>query len=414
MSRLPQTLDVMIETTPALTGTAPVESIPAVEARFVSGQEPHGRAPRLASLDVLRGLTVAFMILVNNAGDGSASYAQLRHSAWNGCTLTDVVFPLFLFIMGVSMALSFQSRLARGTTRTKIAGQVLKRATTILLLGLAINALPLFHLATLRYCGVLQRIGLCYLLCALILLYARVPGVVLALVASLAGYWWLMTRVSVPGFGQPGINFGLLDPSANLASYIDRLLIPQAHRYHFSFYDPEGVLSTIPAVANTLFGVLTAVWLRRMRVPTLRSLLTLAVPALMMIVLGLIWSQSFPLNKRLWTSSYVLFTSGISVGLLCLVSWIVDVQGWLRRGLTPWLVFGMNALTAYIFSEVFGILLGFIPLQDYGTLQRFLFLLLPTWLGPAPFRSLIWSILFVGVCYVPVWWLYRRRIFLKL
>src|ERR1035441_353190 len=222
MSRLPQTLDVMIETTPALTGTAPVESIPAVEARFVSGQEPHGRAPRLASLDVLRGLTVAFMILVNNAGDGSASYAQLRHSAWNGCTVTDIVFPLFLFIMGVSMALSFHSRLARGTTRTEILGQVLKRAATIFLLGLGINALPLFHLATLRYCGVLQRIGLCYLLCALILLYARVPGVALALAASLTGYWWLMTKFPVPGFGQPGINIGLLDPSGNLASYIDR------------------------------------------------------------------------------------------------------------------------------------------------------------------------------------------------
>lgn len=396
--------------------TVPVPgALPATgEVRTASIKEPNGRPPRLVSLDVLRSLTVAFMILVNNAGDGGASYAQLRHSAWNGCTVTDIVFPLFLFIMGVSMALSFQSRKDRGTTSNQMVGHVFRRSATIVLLGLLINALPLFHLATLRYCGVLQRIGLCYLFCALILLYTRVPGVVLALVASIVGYWWLMTVVPVPGFGRPGIDIGLLDPSGNLASYIDRLLIPQTHRYHFSYYDPEGLLSTLPATASTLFGVLTALWLRRMRTPTLLGLLPLAFSAVVLIALGLLSSYSFPINKRLWTSSYVLFTSGISVGLVVLTSWVIDVKGWLRGSLTPWLVFGMNALAAYVLSEVLGILLGSISLDGYGTLQRFLFLLFPAWVGPVAFRSLIWSVLFVATCYLPVRWLYRRRIFLKL
>lgn len=370
--------------------------------------------PRLVSLDVLRGLTVAFMILVNNAGDGAVSYSQLRHSVWNGCTLTDLVFPGFLFIMGVSMALSFQGRLAKGTPPGKIALQVLKRSAVMFALGLLLNALPDFQLGTLRYLGVLQRIGVCYLICGLLLLYQRTWTSAVVTVAATAGYWLLLTRVSVPGYGLPGIDVPLLDPHGNLASYLDRLLIPQAHLYHQGFYDPEGVLSTLPSLASVLLGALSAIWIRRADVSTPRRLVSLALAAAGLIALGLIWGQSFAINKRLWTSSYVLFTAGIFMGLLALLISAIDERGWLKRGLKPWLVFGTNALTAYVLSELLSILIGNIRLGVGGTLQRSLYMLLPVWIGPGPLRSLIWSVLFVAVCFLPVWGLYRRKIFIKL
>ena len=375
---------------------------------------PQRTATRLASLDVMRGLTVAFMILVNTAGDGAVSYPQLRHSAWSGCTLTDLVFPAFLFIMGVSMALSFRGRLAKGTPPGRIALQVLKRAALMVGLGLLLNALPEFHLGTLRYMGVLQRIGICYLICGLLLLYLRNWMIVALTFATTSGYWLLMTQVAVPGFGVPGVDMPLLDPHGNLASYVDRMLIPQAHLYHQGFYDPEGILSTMPGVATVLLGALTAMWIRRIDIPAARRLISLALTALGMIGLGLIWGHSFPINKRLWTSSYVLFAAGISMLLLAILIAGIDERGWLKKGLTPWLIFGTNALTAYVFSELLAILIGNIPVAGAGTLQRYLYLCLPLWLGPAPLRSLIWSMLFVGACSLPVWYLYRRKIFIKL
>ena len=374
---------------------------------------------RWISLDVLRGMTVAFMILVNTAGDGSASYAQLRHSAWNGCTLTDLVFPLFLFIMGVSTALSFEGRLASGAPKSAIAVQAAKRAGLIVLLGLMLNALPFFHLTTLRYCGVLQRIGVCYLLASLLLLGIRVRGVAVATVVAILGYWALMSFVPVPGFGQSGAKLGMMNPEGNLASAIDRLIIPRAHLYHQSFYDPEGLLTTVPALATVLFGVLTAAWLRREGGTAGRKLTVLALCSALLVGLGLAWSPWFPLNKRLWSSSYVLLCAGVSIALLTALAWMIDESKWrrtrwLNRAITPWLVFGTNALTAYIFSEVLSIAIGNIPLRGCGNVQRFTFLLLPAWLGSTALRSLIWSLLFTGVCFLPVLWLYRRRIFLKL
>jgi predicted acyltransferase len=382
--------------------------------RALDPQAAGSAKPRLLSLDVLRGLDVAFMILVNTAGDGRVSYPQLRHSVWNGFTLTDLVFPLFLFIMGVSMALSFQSRLARGASKGEIAMQVVRRSLTIVLIGLLLNALPAFHLDTLRYCGVLQRIGICYLVAGFVLLFLRVPGAAIAAVVSIGGYWLLMTRVPVPGFGHPGINMPVLDPMGNLASYLDRLILPAAHRYHQTFYDPEGLLSTIPAIGTTLLGVLTSAWLRGKRFTQGHKLAAMAGAAAVLIAASLLWAHSFPLNKRLWTSSYVLFAGGISIGLLALFAWVLDHRQWLRPAAKPFVIFGTNALTAYIFSEVLAILIDTIAVRGSSTLQRFTYLLLPAWLGPAPFRSLVWSLLYVGVCFLPVLLLYRRGIVVKL
>jgi predicted acyltransferase len=375
------------------------------------------KTPRLISLDVMRGLTVAVMILVNNAGDGSVSYAQLRHSVWNGCTLTDVVFPLFLFIVGASIALSFSARLQRGTLRSAIAFQMLRRALTIFTLGLLLNALPHFHLSELRYYGVLQRIALCYAIAGAIYLYGGVSVCAVTVALVLFGYWFLLTHVSVPGFGLPGASIQVLDRYGNLAAWLDRAMVPQAHLYRHSFYDPEGLLSTMPALANTLFGVISAVWLQTVR-STRQKTSALLVCGVVGLVGGLFWAQTFPLNKRLWTSSFALFTSGIAMSVLALLFWYIDgnkrPEG--RHGvwMKPWLVFGTNALAAYVFSEVLAVTFAAVPVGSGENLQQLLFRLLPSWLGPPPFVSMLYSVLFVGVCYLPVWWLYRRRIFVKL
>ncbi len=374
---------------------------------------PSKSGARLQSLDVLRGLTVALMILVNNAGDGAVSYAQLRHSVWNGCTLTDIVFPLFLFIVGASITLSFGARLNRGVPRRTILLQVGKRSLLIFLVGLILNALPCFHLSQLRYYGVMQRIALCYALASMIYLAGRLAASAAACLAALAGYWWLMLHLPVPGFGLPGVTVGILDSHGNLAAWLDRLLVPSTHLYHQGFYDPEGLLSTLPALASTLFGVLAAAWLLLDR-PAGRKSTALFSGGLFLIACGLHWAQSFPINKRLWTSSYVLFTAGISIALLALIYWIIDGPCKFRRGLTPWLAFGTNALTAYVLSEILAPVLSAIYLPNGDNLQQFLFHLLPRWLGPPPFVSMIYSMLFVLVCYFPVHVLYRRKIFIKL
>lgn len=373
--------------------------------------------PRLLSLDVLRGLTVALMILVNNAGDGAVSYSQLRHSVWNGCTVTDVVFPLFLFIVGASIALAFRARQQRGATKSAISLQMLRRALTIFALGLLLNALPSFHLGELRYYGVLQRIALCYALAGALYLFGGAATCGVAIAVALVGYWFLLMHVAVPGFGLPGASIEVLDRYGNLAAWLDRAMVPQAHLYRHTSYDPEGLLSTLPALANTLFGVLAGVWLQSAR-PAWKRTCALLACGLVSIAGGLLWAQTFPLNKRLWTSSFALYTSGIAMALLAVLFWWIDTNnrqdGKHRPWLKPWLVFGTNALTAYVLSEVLAVVLAAIPVLRGEDLQQLLFRLLPSWLGPAPFVSMLYSILFVCVCYLPVWELYRRRIFVKL
>jgi predicted acyltransferase len=361
----------------------------------------------------MRGIAVALMILVNNAGNSRVSFAQLKHSVWNGCTLTDLVFPGFLFIVGASIVLAFQSRRAHGITRQTILLQVLRRAVLIFAIGVLLNAMPGFHLADLRYYGVLQRIALCYLASSVVYLAGGLWASMIACMMSVVGYWWLMTRVPMPEFGLPGVSVPILDRTGNLASLLDRMLVPPAHLYHHGVYDPEGLLSTLPAIGTTLLGVLAISWLVSRKSPAIKANVLLAAGVLLAGG-GLAWAQSFPLNKRLWTSSFVLFTGGISMVMLASLFWFIDGPPSVRRGLRPWIALGTNALAAYILSELLAIGLGSIPLANGMNLQRYLFDLLSRWLGPPALVSLWYSILFVMVCALPVLELYRRRIFVKL
>jgi predicted acyltransferase len=368
---------------------------------------------RLLSLDVLRGLTVALMILVNNAGDGNVSYAQLRHSAWNGCTLTDLVFPNFLFMVGASIVLARRGRRDRDLPLKVVLPSIVRRAALLFALGLLLNATPTFNLADLRVYGVLQRIAACYLAASLVYLTGGVWATSVAFAVSLAGYWWLMTHVPMPEFGLPGVSVPLLDRTGNLASLLDRMIVPPAHLYHHGVYDPEGLLSTLPAIGTTLLGVLAMLWVGSGN-PVVAKVRGLAMTGVVLAGLGLAWSEKFPINKRLWTSSFVLFTGGVSLLAFALLLWLVDGPPALRRGLAPWIAFGTNALAAYVLSEFLAIGLGSIHLSQGISLQQYLFRLMPHGLGPPAFVSLLYSVLFVIVCALPVMELYRRRIFVKL
>ena len=237
---------------------------------------------RLVSLDVVRGITIAFMILVNNGGSGKYSYSQLEHSAWNGWTLTDLVFPSFLFIAGISIVFSNESRMARGESKTTLRLHVLKRAVILFLLGLVVNGFPLFHLGTLRIYGVLQRIAICFLFASLLYLWnSRAWVAATTAVVALLGYWILMRWVPIPGIGVPTHGVPLLDPNQNWVAYLDRKLL--LGRLYEGVRDPEGLLSNIPAMGTILFGVLTGIWLRRPK-----SLSTKAIGLLVASMSGLV------------------------------------------------------------------------------------------------------------------------------
>ena len=375
-------------------------------------------AGRLLSVDVLRGLTIGFMILVNNNGNEAAAYWPLKHSAWNGCTPTDLVFPTFLFLVGITTVFSIDSRRAKGATKQSLFRHVLRRSIILYLLGLVVNSFPYFHLHTMRFYGVLPRIAICYLITAS--LYLISPGwrsKVAISVAALAGYWILMRYVRVPEYGFPGNDVPLLDHDANLTAWLDRQIFSASHLYERT-RDPEGLLSTIPAVATALVGLLTGIWLRTQRTLSAK-VVGIAMAGLSGVLLGGLWNLSFPINKKLWTSSYVLYAGGVSLLLLALCFLILDLR---KRPAEPHrsslleslLVFGTNAISAYIFSELLQSTFSAIhPTQGLNlqqTIYRSILLIAP---NPA-FASLLYSLGFVGLCWLFVSALYRRRIFIRI
>jgi predicted acyltransferase len=370
---------------------------------------------RLVSLDVARGITIAFMILVNNGGSGKYSYRQLEHSPWNGWTLTDLVFPSFLFIAGIAIVFSNEARMARGESKGTLRLHVLKRAVILFLFGLVVNGFPLFHLGTLRIYGVLQRIAICFLFASLLYLWnSRAWVAATTAVVALLGYWILMRWVPIPGIGVPTHSGPLLDPNQNWVAYLDRKVLPG--RLYEGVRDPEGLLSNIPAMGTILFGVLTGMWLRRPKSLSTKAV-GLLVASISGLVLGSLWNAWFPINKKLWTSSYVLFAAGCTLLLLALCFYAVEIKKWTRGWTFPWLVFGSNAITAYVFSELLAAALDTITVHDGGritSLQQFIY---QHWFFPImnpSFGSLMYAIAFVLVCFVPVLLLYRKKIFIKI
>ncbi len=425
---------------------------------------------RVLSVDVLRGLTIALMILVNDPGDWGRVYTQLDHSEWNGFTLTDFVFPNFLFLVGVSIVLSVSSRIARGASKRSLALNVVRRAVTLFAIKLLLSAFPHFHWTHLRIFGVLTRIAVCYLAAGLICLAVwntrhRVRTLLALTAALLAGYWALMRFVPVPGFGVPTHAMPILDPELNLAAWLDRAFDAFTQRWLHtgSLYnhtrDPEGLLSTLPAIATTLIGCISGLWINRASVtaepgapskteigdPAERPMLAgvgsaamasyqtlrlLLLAGLTCLTAGLLWDRSFPINKNLWTSSYALFSAGLSLLLLALCYWLIDVRRLNSKPvgkalLWPWLVFGSNAITAYVISNflvevALWIKVPSSPMRDPDTpsapitawlwTYRHLFAIHDS----TNVTSLAFAIAFTALCFLPNWLLWRKKIFLKI
>jgi predicted acyltransferase len=360
-------------------------------------------APRYASVDALRGLTVAAMLLVNNPGDWGHVYAPLLHAPWHGCTPTDLVFPFFLFIVGVSIALGVVPRLNASVRtgvdvsadRRRLMGAVATRALRIVAIGLLLQLLAWWwlDLAHYRPYGVLQRIGLCFAAAGALALYTRARMQWIVLAGLLLGYWALL------------LAGGSLSPGQDIGSRIDTALLG-AWLYRFDDgsglgYDPEGLLSTLPAIATTLLGVRAGQWLRQGR------LRTLAIAALSALILAWVWSAWLPFNKTLWTSSYALWTGGWAMLALLLCHLCVDRWHWPAIGRS----FGVNAITAYAGAAV--VVYALLATGLWGWLYQRGF---AGWMTPhvGPYLpSLAFALAYVGIWWVIVAWMDRRGWHLK-
>lgn len=400
------------------------KSCAASEPNAERQSQPH----RLASLDVLRGLAVAAMILVTDPGTYSAVYPQLLHSQWNGATATDMIFPTFLFSVGVAITLSMGGRIRRGEDQKLIARHILFRSLTMFLLGLVLNGFPDYNLHTLRIPGVLQRIALCYLFAGFVYIGSIVTrddsqgvrrlwqiGSLAALI--LIGYWAVLRFVPVPGFGA-----NRLDSLGYLGAYLDRAVFRINHLWPYGTtpgvgvtYDPEGILSTVPAIATTLIGVLAGEVLLLKR-SLAAKILTLGSGGLVLFIAGVLLNPVFPINKRIWTSTFVLVSGGVSLMFFAALLYFVDLTR-NKRWTTPFLVFGTNAILAFAMSNIITTLTDRIRVGSGIEAQTFHqwadVHLFASWL-PSVNASLAYALAIVLLNLALLWPLYRRRIFVRI
>jgi predicted acyltransferase len=391
--------------------TAGADTAPAAPARGGPGDTSAVSGPsatRLQSLDAFRGVTIAGMLLVNNPGTWSAIHPPLAHAAWHGWTPTDLIFPFFLFIVGVAMTFSFAARTGRGADRGALMQGAARRAAILFALGLLLHGFPNYlDLSHLRIPGVLQRIALAYLAASAIVLYLRRNAQVAATAILLLGYWAVMMLVPVPGSGA-----GVLEKGMDLGAYIDRAVFGEAHLWSQArTWDPEGLLSTLPAVATVLLGVFTGSWLRSAHTAHAKTGGLIAAGSAG-VVIGLLWSLTFPINKSLWTSSYVVFTGGMACLFLAACYWLIDVKG-RRAWAKPFVVFGTNAIAAFFLSGLFARVLTLVRVADGRTLKAYVYET-----AFAPLFAPVNASLAYAICFVLLWLaimsaFYRGRIFIK-
>ena len=424
---------------------------------------------RLVSLDVFRGLTIAGMVLVNNPG-GSPVYWPLEHAEWNGMTPTDWIFPFFLFIVGVAISFALGNRADSGVSGP-VYRKIITRSASIYLVGAAISILPFFQFqasdapdplkmliwlvfaaalfflllrnykvaailtvfgllgiaglnlahyniisynyGTVRIFGVLQRIAVCYLVTSLIFLHTNWKQQVGISVVLLLGYWLIMTVIPVPGCDVTTVS----DKACNLAAYLDRLILTENHIWRAGkVYDPEGILSTIPAIVTTISGVLTGTWLKTKR-EALDRVSGMFFFGIVLLATGLIWNNYFPLNKPLWTSSYVFATTGLALLTLGFCYWLIDIKGY-RAWAKPFEIFGANALALYIFT---GICTRMLTSYRVATLPDGQTVSVHSWIVNNIFRQIaqpidaswMFAVSYILLWLFLMWLLYRKRIYIK-
>lgn len=361
-------------------------------------------SPRLLSLDAFRGFTIALMILVNDPGSWSHVYAPLLHAKWNGITPTDLVFPFFLFIVGVSVVLAYSKRIKAGFDKKDMYKKIVIRSIKIFGVGIFLNLFPLFNFANLRVAGVLQRISIVFLVCSFLYLNTNWRTLAKIGAITLVLYWIIMAFVPVPGLGSPS-----LEPGQNIAAWIDSILLPG--RMWQGTWDPEGLFSTFPAIVTGITGMLAGVLIISNQSLD-RKIIWLFTFGFFSFIAGGIWDWFFPINKNLWTSSFVLYTSGAAGMTLAASMFIVDVlqiKGWTRMGR----IFGANAITIYVIAGMLPSLFNRVKISGHSFNSMIMDGL--TGIGFEPkLASLCYAIIFILICYIPAYMLYKKNIFIKL
>lgn len=350
------------------------------------------------------------MIIVNTPGSWSHIYPILEHSKWNGCTPTDLIFPFFIFVMGFAAFLSLTSRLHKRVSRKKLVLQLIRRSVIIFALGLIINSFPFNDLANIRILGVLQRIAIVNLICGLFLIYSDIKTIRYISIGLLLGYWALMTWLPVPDFGPAN-----LDPDTNLSAWLDRLILGKHVWIYTPLYDPEGILSTLPAIVSGLIGVLAGNSFVKSKNES-EKLINLLVFGNILIITGMAWGLLLPINKQLWTSSYVLYTSGLAMVVLGICYWLADIKR-IRQFAPPFLAFGTNPIIAYFGSQIGAAVIGMIVIKTSEkkvSLYEWLFMKYQEIGLSAENASLLGAILFTGFWLLVVSIMYRKKIIVKI
>jgi predicted acyltransferase len=370
---------------------------------------------RFLALDVFRGMTICFMIIVNTPGSGASPYAPLEHATWFGFTPTDLVFPSFLFAVGNAM--SFSQSKYKLISNAAFLKKIIKRTILIFLIGYLMYWFPFFNLdahghitgapmSHTRIMGVLQRIALCYFFGSLIVQYLSKNKVIIVSIILLVGYWLILLA-----FGDANQPYSMI---GNAGNYFDKFLMGNDHLYHGEGipFDPEGWLSTIPAIVNVVIGFLAGKFIQE-KGKTFECLAKLLLAGALLIFIALCWNLIFPIGKKLWTSPFVLLTSGIDLIWISALVYIIEMS---NRKAVKWteffMIFGRNPLFIYVLSEIFVVILFMIPVGReslFGFVNTHFFQLI----APGPFGSFLFAITFMLFCWSIGWWLNKKRIYVK-
>ncbi|MGV3603331.1 MAG: acyltransferase family protein [Dyadobacter fermentans] len=367
-------------------------------------ENPSVPSSRLLSLDAMRGFTIAAMIMVNFPGHEDYVFPTLRHSKWNGLTFTDLIAPTFLFIVGVSITLAYSKKRQSNAPKGELYRKIIIRSLKIFAVGMFLNMLPDFNFSDLRYTGTLHRIAIVFLVCAILFLNTSWKQQLSIAVAILVFYWLALTTIPTPGIGKV-----MLEPGVNLAAWVDQQYLPG--KMWQGTWDPEGILSTFPAIATTITGMLAGRLMLLSLSPNEKSNF-LFTAGFTTAALGYFWNLIFPVNENLWTSSFVLVTSGFAAMLFGALYFLIDIRG-RTAGIAPGVIFGANAIAAYVLADLLALIFYIMPVGS-DTLNHHAVHIL-TQAGPDPrLASMIYALFFVCINFIPVYLLYKKRIFIKL
>ncbi|GAB4034845.1 acyltransferase family protein [Spirosoma jeollabukense] len=359
---------------------------------------------RLISLDTMRGFTIAAMIVANFPGSEESVYFTLRHTKWNGLSFTDLIAPTFLFIVGVSIALAYAGKLNEGTLKGKRYRKIVIRSLKIFAVGMFLNLMPDFDFSTVRWTGTLHRIAIVFLVCALLFLNTTWKQQTWIGAITLVAYWLAMTQIPTPDIGKV-----VLEPGQNLAAWLDRKYLPG--RMWQGTWDPEGILSTFPSIVTSITGLLAGRWMLSRTSPT-EKVSYLMTAGFFTAATGYFWGLTFPVNENLWTSSFVLVTSGFAALLLGALYFLVDVLGY-KSGTKPGVIFGANAITVYVLADIFALFFYRLKFGNLPLNEQVVNGLIDAGIQPE-LTSLLYALFFVGVNFIPAYRLYTRKIFIKL